>query len=118
MNPREKLLLLLVALAAGMAITRWFATQHGRAKRVRYDDPLRQLEADFPPEHREEAKALIESIAAHASPDDRALIWRRTVDAAGGDIGKLRRTTPKAIRALERIYRLTGGWSGDSTKDG
>ena len=107
MQPRE-IFSVLVLLAAAIALARWFAARRGRPKRVRCDDPLRQLEADFPPEHRDEAKALIESIAAHADPDDRALIWRRTLDAARGDIVKLRRTTPRAIATLKTIYRLTG----------
>lgn len=107
MRPQE-LLLFMVALAAAIAAARWFAARRGRPKRVHHDDPLQQLEADFPPEHRAEATALIESIAAHARPDDRPIIWRRTVDAARGDIVKLRRSAPKAIAALDRIYRLLG----------
>ncbi|HSU16069.1 hypothetical protein [Longimicrobium sp.] len=112
--PPRTLFVILVALAAAIALARWLAARRGRPKRVHHDDPLQQIDADFPPEHRAEAKALIESIAAHAKPDDRAIIWRRTVDAARGDIGKLRRSTPRAIAALDRIYRLLG--DGHSTE--
>jgi hypothetical protein len=112
--PPRTIFALLVALAAAIALARWIAARRGRPKRVHHDDPLQQIDADFPPEHRAEARALIESIAARARPDDRALIWRRTVDAARGDIGRLRKSTPKAIAALERIYRLLG--DGRSTE--
>ena len=107
MSPPE-LLAVLVALAAAITLARWVAGRRARPKRVHHDDPLQQLDADFPPEHRAEARALIESIAARAKPDDRPIIWRRTLDAARGDIVKLRRSTPNAIAALERIYRLLG----------
>jgi hypothetical protein len=107
MNPRE-ILVLLVALAAAIALARWLSARRGRPKRVRYDDPVQQLEADFPPSQREEAKALVESILAHAKPEDRDVIRRRVVDAARGDIGRLRRSAPNAKAALDRIYRLVG----------
>lgn len=107
MNPRE-ILVLLVALAAAIALSRWLAARRGRPKRVRYDDPVQQLEADFPPSQREEAKALVESILSHAKPEDRDTIRRRVVDAARGDIGRLRRTAPNAKAALDRIYGLLG----------
>jgi len=107
MDPRE-ILALLVALAAAIALARWISARRGRPKRVRYDDPVQQLEADFPPAQREEAKALVESILAHAKPEDRDMIRRRVVDAARGDIVRLRRSAPNAIAALRRIYGLVG----------
>jgi hypothetical protein len=106
-SPRD-VLLLLVALTAAIAAARWISAWRARPKRVGYDDPLRQIEADFPPAQRDEAKALVESIVAHAQPDDREIIRRRVVDAARGDIGRLRRSAPKAKEALDRVYRLLG----------
>ncbi|HEX6745994.1 MAG TPA: hypothetical protein VF092_01680 [Longimicrobium sp.] len=107
MTPRD-LLLLLVALTAAIWLARWISERRGRPKRVRHDDPLQQIDADFPPRHRDEAKQLVESIAGLAKPEDRYIIRRRIVDAARGDIGKLRRGAPKAREALERMYRFFG----------
>jgi hypothetical protein len=107
MTPRE-ILALMVALAAAIALARWVAARRGRPKRVRYDDPARQIEADYPPAQRDEAAALVESIVQHARPDDRDVIRRRVLDAARGDITRLRRSAPKAKEALDRVYRLIG----------
>lgn len=107
MSPRE-IFVLLVALAAAMALARWVSARRARPKRVRYDDPARQLEADFPPAQRDEARALVESIVAHARPDDRDLVRRRVLDAARGDIGRLRQTAPRVGESLDRIYRVLG----------
>jgi hypothetical protein len=114
MSPRE-IFLVLVALAVAIALARWISSRRGRPKRVRYDDPLQQIDADFPPEHREEAREIVGSIAAHAREEDRPIVWRRTVDAARGDIAKLRRSAPKAIAALDRIYKLLGDGDRSST---
>ena len=109
MTPKE-ILAILVVVTACMAIAGWRSGWLGRRrpKRVRRATPLEQIDEDFPPEHREEAKALVRSIAAHARPEDQAIVWRKVVDGVRGDIEKLRRSTPKNIAGLERIYRLLG----------
>jgi hypothetical protein len=108
-TPKE-ILAIVLALAACMAIAGWRGGWLGRRrpKRVRRATPLEQIDEDFPPEHREEAKELVRSIAVHARPEDQEMVWRKVVDGVRGDIEKLRRSTPKNIAGLERIYRLLG----------
>lgn len=103
-------LLIAVVFAAMMAVAGWRGGWLGRRRprRVRHDTLDAQIAADFPPAQRAEAKALIDSLLAHARSDDHALVWRNTLDAARGDLPKLRRAIPKSIRALDRIYTLLG----------
>ena len=112
MSPRD-VFILLVAITLFMAIARWRGRRSGpRPKRVRCDTLDAQIEADFPPLHREEAKALVESILPHARPDDREMVWRRVLDAARCDIGRLRKVAPNAGASLQKVYRLFGDGSG------
>jgi hypothetical protein len=98
-----------VVLALCLAVTGWRGGWLGRRgpKRVRFDTLEQQVDADFPA-HRDEAMALVDSVLARARPDDRAMVWRKVLDAARGDIARLRRIVPNTLESLEKIYRLLG----------
>jgi len=82
-----------------------------RPKRVRFETLDQQLDADFPA-HRDEAKALVESILVHASAEHREMVWQRVLDGARGDIARLRKLAPKTVESLRKIYRLLGDGEG------
>jgi hypothetical protein len=111
--PNVFVILVLFALCLGIAGMRggWFSS---RPRRVRYDDVEKQIDADFPSIDWPEARTLVESVVAHARPEDRAMVWRKLLDAARGDIARLRRVTPNTIESLRRIYGLLGEGGGNA----
>ena len=97
------------AAVAFAAFARWRAAGFRMPRRrVEYDDPARQIEADFPPEHRAEAAALLESIAVHAHPEHQAMVRRVVLRGVRGRIEKLRRTASTSPESMARIYRFFG----------
>lgn len=108
---------LLVALAVVMAIAKM---RGGGLKlptrRVRLDDLGAQIAADFAPAERDEARALVDSVLAHARPDDQKRVGRSVLDGTRGNLPKLRKVAPKAIESLEKIYRVLGDTLGEAPK--
>jgi len=108
---------LLVALAVIMAIARMRGGGLKLPKRrVRHDDLGAQIAADFAPAERAEARALVDSVLAHARPDDQKRLWRTVLDGTRGNLPKLRKVAPKAIESLEKLYRLFGDTPGEELK--
>ena len=85
-----------------------------RPRRVRHASLDAQIAADFAPEHRAEARAIVGEVLAHADPEQHTQVWRSLLDGTRGDIARLRRVKPKAIESLARLYRLMGGGPGDA----
>jgi hypothetical protein len=77
-------------------------------RRVKHDDLDAQIAADFAPQQRAEARAIVDAVLAHARPDDEKLVWRNLLDGCRGNLEKLRRVQPKAIASLAKVYRLLG----------
>jgi len=108
MNPRD-LFFVLVALALCLAVAKGWGRWRARvgAARVHYDTLEQQVAADFPA-HRDEAMALMEMVLAEAKPENREMVWRRVLDGARGDIGRLRKLAAATVESLRKIYRLFG----------
>ena len=49
-------------------------------RRVRHPDLDAQIAADYPPEQRAEARAIVEEVLAHAHPDQHSRVWRSLLD--------------------------------------
>ena len=103
----------MVALAAVLAVAGgrvgWLKLPK---RRVRHADLDAQIAADYPPEHRAEARAIVDEVLAHAHPDQHGRVWRSMLDGTRGDIAHLRRVKPKAIESLGKLYRMFGGGPG------
>lgn len=84
-------------------------------RRVRLADLDAQIAADYPPEHRPEARAIVDEVLAHAHPDQHPRVWRSLLDGTRGDIAHLRRVKPKAIESLGKLYRVFGGGPGTAS---
>ncbi|HEU4560457.1 MAG TPA: hypothetical protein VFS20_21585 [Longimicrobium sp.] len=81
-------------------------------RRVRHPDLDAQIAADYPPEQRAEARAIVDAVLAHAHPDQHERVWRSMLDGTRGDLAHLRRVQPKAIESLGKLYRMLGGGPG------
>jgi hypothetical protein len=107
----------LVAVIAVLALAR---LRDGGLKlprrRVRHDDLGAQIAADFVPAERAEARALVDSVLAHARPDDQKRVWRSLLDGTRGNLPKLRKVAPKAVESLAKIYRLLGDTPAEAPK--
>jgi hypothetical protein len=85
-------------------------------RRVKYDDLDAQIAADFAPGERAEARALVDSVLAHARPDDQKRAWRSLLDGTRGNLPRLRKVAPKVIESLARVYRMFGDTLDDAPK--
>jgi len=116
MTPPQILAAMLVLAAAlGVAGLRggWLKLPK---RRMRYDDLDAQIAADFTPGEREEARAIVDQVLAHAKADDQKRVWRGLLDGCRGNLPKLRKVAPKAIESLAKIYRLFGDTAGTASE--
>jgi hypothetical protein len=108
MTPDATLPLVVLAALLLFIVGRWKGWFVRRPPRVEHADLGAQIDADFPAQHREEARALVQSVVSRARAEDREVVGRTLVKVSRGDIGKLRRGVAGCINALDKVYGMLG----------